>query len=142
MLGPLLSPLQAFAYVLLRFILGLTFAFHGIQKIFGVFGGDQPDVMSQFWIGGMIELICGFAIAVGFLTRLAAFLASGTMAVAYTQFHWKPWDNSLFDTSFFPAVNGGELALVYCLVFFYVACAGAGRYSVDAKIRQKAPNRL
>src|SRR5688500_12827896 len=89
------------AYVLLRVVAGLMFAFHGVQKVFGVLTDHQPPVGSQLWIGGLIELVCGFAIALGLLTPLAAFLASGTMAVAYFQFHWKLAGGA----QFFPAVN-------------------------------------
>jgi putative oxidoreductase len=115
------------AYVLLRVGSGLLFAFHGVQKIFGVLTTSQPAVGTQIWVGGVIELCAGLAIAVGFRTQWAAFLASGTMAVAYTQFHWK----GALDSSFFPAINKGELALVYALLFLYIACRGPGKCSVD-----------
>src|SRR5690606_11924392 len=94
---------------------------------FGVLREQVPAVGSQLWIGGVIELVCGLAIALGLFTRPAAFLSSGTMAVAYTQFHWKLRGGA----DFFPAVNEGELALVYAFVFLYVACKGAGMWSLD-----------
>ncbi len=128
MLDRLLAPHASRAYMALRIVSGLLFAFHGVQKIFGVFGGTSPDVGSQLWIGGLIELVTGLLIALGIGTRVAAFLASGTMAVAYFQFHWK----FQFDDNFFPAVNGGELAVVYCFVFLYIACRGAGAGSARA----------
>jgi putative oxidoreductase len=115
------------AYVLLRTLSGLMFAFHGLQKLFGFETATTPPLWSQVWFGGIIELVCGIAIAVGFCTRWAAFLASGTMAVAYVQFHWA-FD---FGSKFWPAVNKGELALVYCLLFFYMACRGGGRWAID-----------
>lgn len=65
--------------------------------------------------------------AIGLLTPYAAFLASGTMAVAYVQFHWK----MQFDANFFPVVNQGELALLYAFLFLFIACRGAGILSVD-----------
>ena len=106
------------------------FSFHGVQKIFGVLTERAaPAVGSQLWVGGLIELVCGLLIAAGALTRYAAFLASGTMAVAYAQFHWE----FAFDTHFFPAVNHGELAAVYALLFFFVACKGSGVFAVDAQ---------
>ena len=77
------------AYALLRAVSGAAFSIHGFQKVLGLFGGDPPPFLSQLWFGGCIELSCGLAIALGWRTRLAAFLASGTMAVAYIQFHWK-----------------------------------------------------
>lgn len=129
MLSRILSPRVDVAYTLLRVFAGLMFAFHGMQKVLGVLSNGQPPVGSQLWIGGVIELVCGLAIAAGLFTRWAAFLASGTMAVAYIQFHWK----LKFGAAFFPAVNQGELALVYCFLFLFIACRGAGPHSVDAK---------
>ncbi|MDX1996811.1 MAG: DoxX family protein [Thermoanaerobaculia bacterium] len=114
-------------YALLRIVSGLLFSFHGMQKIFGILTDQAPSVGSQLWIGGLIELVCGLLIAVGFQTRLAAFLASGTMAVAYFQFHWK----FQMDANFFPGVNHGELAVVYCFLFLYIACRGAGQWGAD-----------
>ena len=123
-----LGPQSERVYVILRTLVGVLLAFHGMQKVFGLLAEQQPPVMSQLWVGGVIELAAGAFIAAGFFTRWAAFLASGTMAVAYFQFHWK----FQFDANFFPAVNHGELAVIYCFVFLYVACKGAGRWSVDA----------
>jgi putative oxidoreductase len=118
-----------FAFTLLRVVAGLMFAFHGLQKIFGVLSEFRPPVGSQLWVGGIIELVTGLAIAAGALTTCAAFLASGTMAVAYVQFHWK----LNFGAGFFPAVNKGELALLYAVLFFFVACHGAGPWSIDGR---------
>ena len=127
------SPLADRAYALLRIVSGALFTIHGVQKTFGVLGGTQHEVGSQLWIGGVIELVCGAAIALGFLTRPAAFLASGTMAVAYIQFHWK----MRFDEAFFPVVNEGELAVVYCFLFLYVVLRGSGPWSLDALRRAR-----
>ena len=77
------------AFLLLRATAGLMFAFHGLQKIFGVFSDHPADFPGQMWFGGVIEIVSGFLMAAGLWTRCAAFIASGTMAVAYTQFHWK-----------------------------------------------------
>jgi putative oxidoreductase len=107
------------------------FAFHGLQKIFGVLSTSQPAVGTQIWIGGVIELTCGSAIALGLFTSWAAFLASGTMAVAYVQFHWK----GDFGARFFPGVNKGELALLYSLLFLFFACRGSGAWSLDQRRR-------
>lgn len=115
-------------YAVLRIVCGLLFAVHGMQKLLGFLTDQQPPVMSQIWIGGVIELVGGAMIALGVFTRWAAFIASGTMAVAYFQFHWK----FQFDSNFFPVMNGGELAVVYSFVFLYIACQGAGPWSVDA----------
>lgn len=134
MLPRLLEPKVDFAYPLLRIVAGLMFAFHGLQKLFGVMSSFQPTAGSQAWFGGIIELVTGLAIAAGFLTSWAAFLASGTMAVAYVQFHWK----LALDAQFFPTMNKGELALLYAVVFLYIACRGAGAWSLD-RWRSRTP---
>ena len=122
-----LESFSAEAYALLRIVAGILFAFHGMQKIFGILSQGQPPVGSQMWIGGVIELAGGLAVALGVGTRWAAFLCSGTMAVAYFQFHWK----FAFDSNFFPVVNKGELAVIYCFVFLLIACRGAGAWSLQ-----------
>ena len=114
-------------YALLRMVAGLLFAFHGAQKLFGLLGGFQPPVGSQVWVGGLLEFAGGLAILAGFQTRLAAFLCSGMMAVAYTQFHWK----LQFGAAFWPAVNKGELAVLYAFLFLFIACRGAGKWALD-----------
>ena len=105
------------------------FTFHGVQKVLGILSEHQPEIGSQIWIGGVIELLCGIAIALGLFTSWAAFLASGTMAVAYIQFHWK----FEFGAQFFPGTNKGELALLYSFLFLFIACKGAGIWSLDRK---------
>ena len=130
----LLEPHQDKAYALLRVVAGFMFTFHGVQKIFGVLTDHaSPAVGSQLWVGGLIELVCGALIAVGGLTRPAAFLASGTMAVAYAQFHW----SFAFDERFFPAVNRGELAALYAVVLLFIACKGSGPFALD-RLRKPA----
>ena len=131
MLSKYLQPRADLAYAALRIISGLMFSFHGVQKVLGVLSEHQPAVGTQIWVGGVIELVCGFAIALGAFAPLAAFLASGTMAVAYTQFHWK----LAFGAEFFPAINNGELALLYAFLFLYIACRGSGSLSVDSARR-------
>ena len=117
------------AYGLMRIVAGLLFSFHGMQKILGILTESQPVVGSQTWFGGLIELIGGLLVMVGFQTRWAAFLASGTMAVAYFQFHWK----FQFGAEFFPVINRGELAALYSFVFLYIACRGGAIWSFDKK---------
>jgi putative oxidoreductase len=124
--------LQSFASAALRIVAGGMFAFHGAQKLFGVLSvpGHQPAMWSQLWFGGIIELFGGLLIALGLFTRPAALLASGMMAVAYFQFHWKL---VIDGNKFLPIVNGGELAVLYCFVFLCYAVAGAGPVSLDAR---------
>jgi putative oxidoreductase len=119
------------AYALLRIVSGFMFSFHGAQKILGVLTDHQPALWSQGWFGGVIELFGGLAIMLGLGTRWAAFLCSGQMAVAYFQFHWK----FRFGSEFFPTVNKGELATLYCFVFLYIACRGAVKWGLDRKGR-------
>lgn len=117
------------AYALLRILSGFMFLFHGAQKALGLFTLMQPAVGSQLWIGGVIELIGGAMIMLGFKTRWAAFICSGEMAIAYFQFHWK----FQMGKEFFPIVNQGELAALYCFVFLFIATKGGGMWSLDKK---------
>lgn len=116
------------AYVVLRIVSGALLTFHGAQKILGFYATVRPAFPTQLWFGGVIELVGGLLVAIGAFTRCAAFIVSGTMAVAYFQFHWKLQGGA----QFFPAINKGELAVVYCFVFLFIACRGAERFSVDA----------
>lgn len=116
-------------YAFMRIVAGLMFAFHGLQILFGVLTDFRPPVGTQLWFGGIIELVTGIAVAAGAFTTWAAFLASGTMAVAYVQYHWR----LDLGARFFPAVNQGELALLYSVVFLFVACRGGGRWSLDRR---------
>lgn len=110
-------------YALLRIVAGLLFAVHGAQKLLGVLGGQQVPIMSQFGLAGVIELVGGLMIAAGVFASLAAFVASGEMAVAYFQAH--------APKGFWPVQNGGELAALYCFLFLYVAARGNGTWSVQ-----------
>jgi putative oxidoreductase len=116
------------AWTGLRVLAGLMFAIHGAQKLFGMFGGKATEVPRMLVAGG-IELTCGLLIALGLLGSWAAFLASGLMAFAYFMAHAPQGPN--------PVVNKGELAIVYCWLFLYMACRGSGRYSLDAVLFKK-----
>lgn len=123
------SRFEPAAYAALRIVSGSLFACHGVQKIFGWLSTKAPPVLgSQLWFGGLIELIGGSLIALGLFTRCAAFVASGTMAVAYTQFHWQL---ALSDWQWLPIVNKGELAALYCFVFLFIWLHGSGSASLD-----------
>ena len=117
------------AYALLRIVSGSLFAFHGVQILFGVLSPmPSPAVGTQTWFGGIIELVGGLLVMTGFQTRLAACLCSGTMAVAYFQFHWK----FQLGPQIFPAVNNGEMSVLYCFIFLLIACRGAVRWGIDS----------
>jgi putative oxidoreductase len=121
-------------YAATRIIAGLMFMAHGLQKIFGLFGGTPPEAPAfVVWGAGTIELVTGALIALGLFTGPAAFLASGTMAAAYLMGHVIPngWN-------ILPIVNRGELAVLYCWVFLLMAAKGSGIWSVDAARSQAA----
>lgn len=115
-------------------VTGAMFCCHGIQKILGwLTTSAVPAVGSQKWVGGLIELVGGALIALGLFTRPLAFLAAGTMAVAYFQFHWKL---QLADFKWLPIMNKGELAALYCFVFLFMAARGSGPLSLDRRFRR------
>jgi putative oxidoreductase len=123
---------EPYVYALTRIFIGLLLAFHGAQKIFGWYSDHpSPVLASQIGIGGLLEFVLGLGVAVGVGTRGAAFLASGMMAVAYTQFHWKLASSN---GQWIPTVNHGELAFVYAWTFLLFALRGAGRLSVDSML--------
>jgi len=119
----------------MRIVVGLLFACHGAQKLFGVFGG-KGGAEGMMLVAGIIEFGGGLLIALGLLTRPAAFLASGMMAVAYFMAH--------ASGGLLPIVNKGELAVIYCFVFFYIFFRGGGPLSVDSLIfdREVATERV
>ncbi|HEY1937714.1 MAG TPA: DoxX family protein [Candidatus Angelobacter sp.] len=117
-----LKKLEPYAYAALRIVFGFLFACHGATKIFVVLGGHRPNGVLG-WTGAGIELVGGVLILIGLLTHLAAFVASGEMAVAYFMVH-QP-------RGFLPIKNGGELAVIYCFVALLIACRGAGKWAVD-----------
>jgi putative oxidoreductase len=119
------------AFALLRIVSGLLFMVHGTQKLLGVPGGKGtvPPFSWPAGISGMIELVCGALIVVGLFTGIAAFIASGEMAVAYFMVHAKG--------GFWPIQNKGELAVLFCFVFLYFAAHGGGIWSIDSALRRR-----
>ncbi len=122
-----LNPWAPKVLSIVRIVAGLAFMVHGLGKHFGFPDlGFVAEPGSAGWFSGWIELVGGALIAIGLFTRLAAFICSGTMAVAYFMVH--------APQNFYPATNGGEVALLFCFIFFYFVFAGPGPWSVDAKM--------
>lgn len=124
---------EPYLYATLRIVAGALFAFHGAQKLLGWYSHFTPPFGSQLWVGGLIELVGGTLIALGLLTRPVAFLVAGQMAVAYFQFHWK---FNLAGGMWLPAVNQGELAVIYCFLFLFIAARGAGVAALGGHMRR------
>ncbi|MBI1789493.1 MAG: DoxX family protein [Acidobacteria bacterium] len=125
---------QSLGLSLLRMVAGFTFSLHGAQKVFGVFGGmggkgATAAVFTQIWTAGVLEAAGGALILLGLCTRPVAFVVCGEMAVAYFRAH--------APRGFWPILNGGELAALYCFIFLYLVVAGAGPLSLDRLIRKK-----
>ena len=121
-----LDQFKLHVYALLRIITGFLFVWHGTQKFLDFPKPGPENMNTLLTVGGGIELIGGILVMIGLFTRPAAFISSGTMAVAYWLFH-APGSNP-----FFPILNGGELAILFCFAFLYIACNGAGKWSVDS----------
>src|SRR4051812_41979244 len=130
---PIADRLSRYAPLLLgilRIVAGLLFLSHGLVKLFGFPPGAQPgqqQLLTMFGIGGIIEFAAGLLIALGLFTRVAAFVAAGEMAVAYWMFH--------APKGFYPAVNGGDAAILYCFLFLYFVAAGPGALALDNRMR-------
>jgi putative oxidoreductase len=112
----------------LRIVAGFTFALHGVQKLFGWLGGRPFPAFSLLWAAGVLETFGGLLILLGLGTRPVAFLLSGQMAVAYFMGH--------YPKGFWPVMNGGELAVLYCFLFLYFFAAGPGPWSLDRLVRK------
>jgi putative oxidoreductase len=132
---PWLSRWQPQLLALLRIVTGLLFLEHGTQKFFAFpapfpMPGPLPPMLQA---AGAIELIAGVLITVGLFTRLAAFIAAGEMAIGYFMMH--------APQGFWPAVNKGEAAILFCFIFLYLAAAGPGAWSIDGARTRNAPIR-
>jgi putative oxidoreductase len=112
----------------LRIVAAFMFLQEGTMKLFSwpmaMPDGATASLASQVGIGGILELVGGFLLLIGLFTRPVAFILSGEMAVAYFQFH--------FPQSFWPLVNNGQPAVLYCFIWLYISASGAGPWSVDA----------
>jgi len=119
-------------YCLVRLVVGLAYACHGGQKLFAFPGGGH-GMSGLAFVAGIIEVVCGLLISFGLFTRIAAFFASGEMAVAYFMVSTP--------RGFFPIANGGEMAVAYCFIFFFFVFYGGGRWSIDSALRKKSAAR-
>ncbi|HRK19197.1 MAG TPA: DoxX family protein [Hyphomicrobiaceae bacterium] len=121
-----LSAWQPRLLSVLRIISGLLFMQHGLMKLFSFPGPFMRPVVTGelIWFAAVIELVGGALLVIGLFTRPVAFIASGLMAAAYFMGH--------AGKGFYPILNGGNLAILYCFVFLYISAAGAGPWSVDA----------
>lgn len=116
-------------YAVMRLVIGLLFACHGAQKLFGVLGGESQLSNPMMLAAGVIEFAGGLLVALGLWTSYAALIASGQMAVAYFMVH--------APGGFWPIRNKGELAVLYCFVFLFIASRGSGSWSVDGIVGKK-----
>jgi putative oxidoreductase len=124
-----LSKNSDFLYAVMRLMVGLLFACHGVQKLFGMLGGQSQVSNPVLLAAGIIEIVGGGFVAMGLWTSYAAFISSGEMAVAYFMAHAAK--------GFWPIQNKGELAVLYCFVFLYIASRGSGVLSVEAMTKKK-----
>ncbi len=124
-----MAKLSEYVFGIARVVIGFLFACHGAQKLFGVLGGQRMWGNPLMLAAGILEFFGGAMIALGLFTRPVAFLLSGEMAVGYFR--------GYAPHGFFPIVNHGELAVLYCFIYLYISTRGAGPLSLDAAVRGK-----
>jgi putative oxidoreductase len=134
MMERMLGQYSQYLYAVMRIVVGFLFACHGAQKLFGVLGGLGPSdgsapLFSLMGLAGLIELFGGLFLMLGWLTGYVAFVASGEMAAAYFMGH--------YPHGFWPILNGGEPAVLFCFIFLYIASKGAEVWSIDG-VRSQA----
>lgn len=117
------------ALALLRIIAGALFMQHGAQKLFGLLGGASAPFLKLMWFAGVLEFFGGLCIFLGLFTRPVAFLLSGEMSVAYFNGH--------APRGFWPILNHGELPILFCFIFLFLAVAGGGQFTLDKLIHKK-----
>lgn len=134
-IGAKWSAMTPYFHSILRIVSAFIFILSGTSKLFAFPEGMPPDnstaeLMTQVGIGGLLEVVGGGLMLIGLFTRPVAFILAGEMAVAYFQFH--------FPSSFWPTVNGGTAAVLFCFIWLYFSAAGAGRWSIDAMCKSKS----
>ena len=123
----ILGRYSEYVYAIFRIVFGLLFMMHGTQKLFNWPAPGPPELAGLPYFAGYIELVMGLLILIGLFASIAAFIASGEMAVAYFMAH--------MPGGFWPLVNKGELAVLFCFAFLYIAARGSGILSVDGLMR-------
>jgi putative oxidoreductase len=123
--------LAPYVLSIVRIMVALLFFEHGTSKMFGFPSPRMPDLFTLSWFSGALEFVGGALLAAGLFTRTAAFIVSGEMAFAYFLSH--------APRGFFPQLNGGDAAILYCFIFFYFIFAGAGPWSLDAVLKARQP---
>lgn len=127
-----LGKYEPYLYAILRIIAGFLLFWHGSQKLLGFPPPKQPmQLNTLLTVSGVIELVGGLMIILGLFAGIAAFIASGMLAVAYFMVH--------APQGFFPILNGGELAVIYCFVLLYIASRGSGLLSIDSLLNRAKP---
>ena len=127
-----LAPYEPYLLAILRVVAGALFLAHGLVKLIGFPPDAAPGLQplaSLFGVAAVIEVVTGILIVLGLFTRTAAFIASGEMAIGYWMYH--------APESFYPAVNGGDAAVLFCFLFLYIAAAGPGAISAEALSRKR-----
>jgi putative oxidoreductase len=120
------------AHAVLRVFAGAVIMQHGVQKLLGLLGGHVAAVGTLSWAGGIIETVGGALLIIGLCTRITAFIMSGEMAVAYFKFH--------APRGFWPVLNHGEVPVLLCFIFLYLAATGAGPFSIDWLLKRRRPH--
>lgn len=125
-----LQQLSPYVLSIVRIVVAVLFFEHGLSKMIGFPGAQVAPALTLHWLSGALEFVGGALLAAGLLTRAAAFVVSGEMAFAYFLGH--------APRGFFPQLNGGDAAILYCFIFFYFVFAGAGPWSLDAVLKGRA----
>lgn len=128
---------EPYVLAILRIVTAYGFLLNGTTKLFGIPASEHPmpEVFTFMWFGSVLEVVLGLMLLIGFQTRLAAFISSGMMAVAYFGYH------ATMDNFWLPLINEGEAAMLYCFIFLYLWVRGSGGWSVDKEDYQSTHRR-